>query len=91
VAVTRKFVDSEGVNWQVYELSAEPAATEAHEGSWLYFFARGETRSLAAYPDDWSLMDWPGLERLCARAQRPERRDAYRPATVAESEGLSGT
>jgi hypothetical protein len=86
VAVTRKFVDSEGVNWQVYELSAEAtAATEAREVSWLYFFARDETRSLTAYPDDWSLMDWPGLERLCHRAQPPERRVAHRPVAVARS------
>lgn len=87
MAVTRKFVDSEGVNWQVYELSAEAAAaaTEAREVSWLYFFARDETRSLAAYPDDWPLMDWPGLERLCHRAQPPERRVAYRPVAVARS------
>ena len=83
LAVTRKFVDSEGVNWQIYELSAEANATEAREGSWLYFFARDETRSLAAYPDDWSLMDWPGLERLCHRARPPERRDADRPVAVA--------
>ena len=85
MAVTRKFVDSEGVNWQVYELSAEANATEAREGSWLYFFARDETRSLAAYPDDWSLMDWPGLERLCHRARPPERRDADRPVAVPRS------
>jgi hypothetical protein len=85
VAVTRKFVDSEGLNWQVYELSAEAAASHPQDGSWLYFFARDETRSLAVYPDDWSLMDWPGLERLCHRAQPPAHRDAYNPAAVARA------
>jgi hypothetical protein len=74
VAVTRKFVDSEGVNWQVYELSSDSEASEPRESSWLYFFARDDTRSLSAYPDDWSLMDWPGLDRLCQRAQPPLHR-----------------
>jgi len=85
VAVTRKFVDSDGVNWQVYELSAETAGSGARDGSWLYFFARDETRSLAAYPDDWSLMDWPGLERLCHRAQPPARAEVYRPVALGRS------
>ena len=82
MAVTRKFVDSEGVNWQVYELSAEANATEAREGSWLYFFARGVTKSLSTYPDDWGMMDWPGLERLCQHARPPARRDSMRPLTT---------
>jgi hypothetical protein len=84
VAVTRKFVDSEGVNWQVYELSGVAAASHPREGSWLYFFARDDTRSLATYPDDWSLMDWPGLERLCHRAQPPVHRDVKRPVAIAQ-------
>jgi len=84
VAVTRKFIDSEGVNWQVYELASE-AATESREDSWLYFFARDETRSLAVYPDDWAVMDWPGLERLCHRAQPPVRPGAYRPVAFGRS------
>jgi hypothetical protein len=85
VAVTRKFVDSEGVNWQVYELSTDLPARQPTEGGWLYFFARDETRSLAAYPDDWSLMDWPGLERLCQRARPPVQRDVKRPGSTAAS------
>lgn len=74
MALTRKFVDSEGVHWQVYELSDDGATTHVESG-WLYFFARDATRSLAAYPDDWSVMDWPGLEQLCHRARPPMRRD----------------
>jgi len=58
VALTRKFIDSDGIHWQVYELSDESAVRER---SWLYFFSRGETKSLSAYPDDWAVMDWPGL------------------------------
>ena len=73
VAVSRKFVDSDGVHWQVYQLAAGDGGDDgalAHDG-WLYFFSRGVTRSLAPYPDDWSQMDWPGLEQLCRRARPP--------------------
>jgi len=78
VPVTRKFVDSEGVNWQVYELSNDGLADARPPESWLYFFSRDTTRSLSAYPDDWAVMDWPGLERLCRYARPPaQRRSAH--------------
>src|SRR5207237_854819 len=64
------------------QMSAEASSAQPQDGGWLYFFARDETRSLAVYPDDWSLMDWPGLERLCHRAQPPTHRDAYNPAAL---------
>ncbi len=75
MAAIRKFVDSQGMNWQVYELSADAVSGQAHGASWLYFFSRDATRSLASYPDDWSLMDWPGLEHLCHCARPPVHRD----------------
>ena len=78
MALSRKFVDSEGVHWQVYELSEDTSASELQPGGWLYFFSRDATRSLAAYPADWSMMDWPGLERLCRHARPPARPDAGR-------------
>ena len=78
MALSRKFVDSEGVHWQVYELSEASPASELRSGGWLYFFARDATRSLAAYPADWSMMDWPGLERLCRHARPPARREGGR-------------
>jgi hypothetical protein len=78
VALSRKFVDSDGINWQVYELSDEGTDGELR-GGWLYFFSRGVTRSLSAYPDDWAMMDWPGLERLCRHAQPPARPSLKRP------------
>jgi len=71
VALSSKFVDSEGVHWQVYELISDVSPTELAANSWLYFFSRGDTRSLAEYPDDWAVMDWPGLERLCRHARPP--------------------
>lgn len=74
MALTRKFVDSDGIHWQVYELSNDVAQTISGE-SWLYFFSRSATRSLSAYPDDWAVMDWQGLERLCHTARPPAVRE----------------
>ena len=80
MALSRKFIDSDGIHWQVYELSDE---STLRGQSWLYFFSRGVTKSLSAYPDDWAVMDWPGLERLCQHARPPARRDSMRPFTTA--------
>ena len=84
VALTRKFVDSEGVLWQVYELSNDSGAADFRSNSWLYFFSRGATRSLAAYPDDWALMDWPGLDRLCQCARPPARKNSTPPVRMVQ-------
>jgi hypothetical protein len=81
VALTRRFVDSEGVNWQVYELSNDAATADLESRRWLYFFSRSATRSLTAYPVDWALMDWQGLDRLCRHAGPPTR-EPSRPRTV---------
>ena len=77
MALTRKFMDSEGMHWQVYELSDDSAAPR-----WLYFFSRDVTKSLSSYPDDWAVMDWPGLERLYHHATPPARRDSRPPLTA---------
>jgi hypothetical protein len=84
VAVSRRFVDSDGVHWQVYEVTPMNggAGADGH-GRWLYFFSRGVTRSLTAFPDDWSQMEWPGLERLCRLARPPGRRDALIASEIA--------
>ena len=82
MALSRKFVDSEGVNWQVYELSNDSDADAHRAESWLYFFSRSATRSLSAYPDDWAVMDWPGLERLCRYARPPMHRAPSRVRAV---------
>ena len=83
MALTRKFIDSEGVHWQVYELSEHGAMDDLPATGWLYFFSRGATRSLAAYPDDWAVMDWPGLERLCRVARPPTKRESTRRPVAA--------
>ena len=80
MSVTRKFIDSDGIHWQVYELSDD---TAVRDRSWLYFFSRDETKSLSPYPDDWAVMDWPGLDRLCHHARPPARRESVRPLTTA--------
>jgi hypothetical protein len=82
VALTRKFVDSEGIHWQVYELSTDGVADQSSDESWLYFFSRDATRSLTRYPDDWAVMDWPGLEGLCRHARPPVQRPTTRRAPV---------
>lgn len=88
VALSRKFIDSEGVHWQVYELADNGPANHPQTGSWLYFFARGATRSLTVYPDDWAAMDWPGLEKLCRHATPPVAREPAirRPMTAQGAE-----
>ena len=83
MALSRKFVDSEGVNWQVYELSNDATAAELDVQRWLYFFSRSATRCLTAYPDDWALMDWQGLERLCRRSAPPRPELSRRRAVPA--------
>jgi hypothetical protein len=85
VALTRKFVDSEGRHWQVYELSNDGAVEPSRPESWLYFFSRDNTRSLSAYPDDWSVMDWRGLEGLCRHARTPVQRRPTRVPAVAHT------
>ena len=86
MTVTRKFIDSDGVNWQVYELTGDVAPKQLSgedADSWLYFFSRDATRSLASYPDDWAMMDWPGLERLCHAARPPAQRNPEKAAGIA--------
>ena len=79
MSLTRKFVDSEGLHWQVYELSNDGTADASPAESWLYFFSRDTTRSLSKYPDDWAMMDWRGLEGLCRHARPPVQRRPLRP------------
>jgi len=73
MGVSRKFVDSFGFAWQVWEIVPEAAATgrvavDATPG-WLYFFSRGTTRRLRSYPVDWYSQNWVDLEDLCSRAE----------------------
>jgi hypothetical protein len=91
VALSRKFIDSDGMHWQVYELSDDGPSSELQSGGWLYFFSRNATRSLAAYPADWALMDWPGLERLCRRARPPARRDVGRARDAGSTSDAGNT
>jgi hypothetical protein len=71
MGVSRKFVDSFGFSWQVWEIAPEvpPAASADHAPGWLYFFSRGTTRRLHAYPSDWFGRNWADLEDLCGSAE----------------------
>lgn len=72
--MSRKFVDSFGFSWQVWEIVPDPAAGSPEAPSpadtgWLYFFSRGTTRRLVTYPSDWSARSWSDLEDLCMHAE----------------------
>jgi hypothetical protein len=63
----RRFIDSNGYSWQVYEIAradAGPVTDERgrvlREGS-LYFFSRDDTRVLSPYPADWVVASWREL------------------------------
>ena len=47
MALSRKFIDSDGIHWQVYELSDD---TAVRDQSWLYFFSRSVTICRSASP-----------------------------------------
>ena len=74
---SRRFIDSEGFSWQVYELQraaddvAPSSSAPGSDVGWLYFFSREITRSLSPYPRDWIDLSWPALENLCRRATVP--------------------
>ena len=61
-----RFLDADGFAWQVTELST---AHDAGDRGWLYFFSRGTTLRLGAYPVDWDRMAWRELDRLRGRAE----------------------
>lgn len=73
-----QFVDSDGRNWAVREVSDPTLAMiPSHlltrpefAGGWLLFEAAGEKRRLAPYPDDWARLPITQLEACCRRANR---------------------
>ncbi len=74
-----RYIDSAGWAWEVCEVvapatpprraDAPPPADEDSALGSLYFFSRLGTRRLRAYPDSWSHLTTPDLERLCHDAQ----------------------
>jgi hypothetical protein len=76
----RRFVDSDGYSWQVYEIDRADAAPITDDagrtlksGS-LYFFSRDTTRVLSPYPSDWVEASWRELDHLCRMASFPHPR-----------------
>jgi hypothetical protein len=63
-----RFIDSFGFEWQAYEVLT-PKSASLDAGRVLYFFSRGATRALDAFPRDWENLPWADLEDLCAQGR----------------------
>lgn len=63
----RRFIDSTGFSWQIWEIAQSSKAVPADHPparGWLYFFSRGTTLVLRSYPEDWGALEWGELESL---------------------------
>lgn len=84
------FIDSEGVEWEVTEISdpvlrlipAELLRNPEFRSGWLLFQSEHEKRRLAPFPADWNRRAESELERMCrlarlasAPAGEPAQRD----------------
>jgi hypothetical protein len=75
----RKFADSSGAVWEVFEVhrsSSKPGAVSGGlEQGWLAFTNGDTKRRLAPFPPGWETVSEPELERLCttARAVSPPK------------------
>jgi hypothetical protein len=63
-----RFIDSFGFEWQAYEVLIPKSARDDARRV-LYFFSRGATRALDAFPRDWENLSWADLEDLCAQGR----------------------
>lgn len=80
----REFTDSNGVEWRVWDVTAEQLhpVTRMEDllelaSGWLAFESSGEKRRLPApYPTDWAGLPLQDLEALCRRAPLVVRRGA---------------
>lgn len=70
-----RFIDSFGFEWQAYEV-LDPKSAPQDARRVLYFFSRGATRVLDAFPRDWENLSWAELEDLCAQG-RAVYRDGF--------------
>lgn len=92
----REFTDARGVEWRVWEVTAERLhpVTRIEDllelaTGWLAFESKDEKRRLAApYPRDWDSLPLPELERLCRQAPPVMRR---LPRTSGEHRAVSTT
>lgn len=68
----RRFIDSTGFSWQIWEIAQahrETFADRASPPSWLYFFSRGTTLVLRDYPEEWESLTWSEIETLRQNAE----------------------
>lgn len=92
----REFTDTSGVEWRVWEVSADRLhpVTRVEDllelaTGWLAFESGQEKRRLAApYPVEWASLPLPELERLCRKAAPVTRR---LPRTTGEQRALAAT
>lgn len=84
----RGFTDSTGVEWRVWEVFPNRAATQtsadsfstaklkgtAYAEGWLCFESMTEKRRLAPIPEGWDRRERPDLEQLLAQATPVEGR-----------------
>jgi hypothetical protein len=75
--ISRRFVDSCGVEWTVREIASGTLSTtvakifenDRRRSGWLVFESNdGEKRRLAPYPPDWRTMSAFEIERWCMRS-----------------------
>lgn len=91
----REFTDTSGVEWRVWEVSADRMhpVTRIEDllelaTGWLAFESKDEKRRLPApYPVEWDTLPLPELERLCRQAppvtRRPSRTSGEHRAVTA--------
>lgn len=80
----REFVDTEGRQWQVWEVPPEQLSARSRPGAyagefefgWLAFESPdgGERRRLPHYPRNWRELDAHEIERLCLEARPVTKR-----------------
>lgn len=91
------FTDSKGTEWLVTEISDPSMRSIASERlrmpefktGWLLFQSENTKKRLAPYPDDWSLMPAPELEKLCAKARTAP--SSTSPSLTGEFRRFSGS
>lgn len=76
-ALTREFVDSNGLRWAVREIIPEPRATlhrtlltrPGYENGWLSFRCAVMACRIAPFPTNWRQISDYELERWCMKAR----------------------
>lgn len=85
----RKFIDSDGTRWEIFQVSADMLAAGrpdflpvAFRNGWLAFDNGAERRRLVRFPAEWEALPTTALCELLQSAERvdPNRRLFHLPA-----------